>query len=213
LQLAVEHGYAVRWAMDTAHPRWIVRPALAASVAMEFQLRTGDALVWLDLLALERPLWSGVDRYTPTPSDPRRTVGNGRLDPRVPRNGRGVRPGALRRAGDLARGGLGGGAGAVSPRPANPAQGALCVWWIPQIPMEAFHVPVADLAQAKLLLDALADYDRFQFENRVKPDYCNAGGLLIFEDGDWSDWYDPESGDDFDTYMESRAIAAAEATP
>lgn len=84
-----------------------------------------------------------------------------------------------------------------------PAEGALRVWWIPQVPMKAFGRDVADLAQAKLLLETLADYDAFQFENKVKGDYCNAGGLMMFEDGEWSDWYDPETGDDFDIWMEN----------
>jgi hypothetical protein len=69
------------------------------------------------------------------------------------------------------------------------------VWWVPQIPMKAFHVSVANLAQAKLILKTLADYDRFQFENNVKPDYCNAGGLEVFRDGDWEEW-ESDDGDD-----------------
>lgn len=78
------------------------------------------------------------------------------------------------------------------------AEGSLQVWWIPQVPMKPFRVPVSDLAQAKLLLSTLANYDAFQFENNVKPDYCNAGGLEIFEDGAWTEWSndDGESIDD-----------------
>lgn len=83
----------------------------------------------------------------------------------------------------------------------HPAEGALRVWWIPQLPMKAFHRDVADLAQAKLLLETLADYDAFQFENNVKGDYCNVGGLQLFECGEWSDWYDPITGDDFDAWI------------
>lgn len=82
---------------------------------------------------------------------------------------------------------------------------ALRVWWVPQIPMPAFRVDVADLAQAKLLLDALADYDLFQLHHRIKPDFCNAGGLEVFEDGEWSDWYHPETGDDLDDHMRAQA--------
>lgn len=65
----------------------------------------------------------------------------------------------------------------------------LKVWWIPQIPMKRFEQRVPNLVAAKILLDALADYDRFQFENNIKPDYCNAGGLMEFEDEEWTDWY------------------------
>ena len=80
--------------------------------------------------------------------------------------------------------------------------GELRVWWIPQIPMNAFRVPVRSLREASLLLDVLAKYDIFQFENNVKPDYCNAGGLEVYDpdyaDGDisdesgWEEWHDLE---------------------
>lgn len=61
----------------------------------------------------------------------------------------------------------------------------LKVWWIPQIPMKAFEIHVNSLATAKVLLETLAEYDKFQFENNVKPDYCNAGGVCMMEDGEW----------------------------
>lgn len=79
--------------------------------------------------------------------------------------------------------------------------GALRIWWTPQIPMKAFEIDVPDLVTAGILLDTLGAYDAFQFENKVKGDYCNAGGLMILrEDGEWEDWEDPETFDDFDTY-------------
>jgi hypothetical protein len=97
-------------------------------------------------------------------------------------------------------------------RTAQPAkQGDLRVWWIPQVPMQAFYVPVADLAQATLILDMLAQYDLFQFKHRVKPDYSNAGGLQMFdESGEWTDWYDEDSGESFDEYRERLADDLAE---
>ena len=53
-------------------------------------------------------------------------------------------------------------------------------------------------------MDVLADYDKFQFENNIKPDYSNAGGLEIFENGEWPDWYDEATGeDDPREYLES----------
>lgn len=64
----------------------------------------------------------------------------------------------------------------------------LQVWWIPQVPGEPFVVPVANLIEAKLLLSALADYDKFQFARHIKPDYCNAGGLQIDRGEGWEDW-------------------------
>ncbi len=39
----------------------------------------------------------------------------------------------------------------------------LRVWWIPQVPMEAFRVPVESVEQACFLMETLAEYDRFQF--------------------------------------------------
>jgi hypothetical protein len=84
----------------------------------------------------------------------------------------------------------------------NPKKGDLRVWWIPQVPMKPFRVAVPDVKTAKLLLTTLADYDIFQYKNRIKPDYSNAGGLECFsqdDDGQWCDWYDEETGDDIDT--------------
>jgi hypothetical protein len=102
----------------------------------------------------------------------------------------------------------------------NPKNGDLIVWWIPQIPMKAFHYPVNSPQEAFILLDALAEYDLFQYENNVKPDYCNAGGLMVFDEelidetdeddiefGDselsngWSDWSCEFSGENMDYYL------------
>ena len=80
----------------------------------------------------------------------------------------------------------------------RPVKGDLRAWWIPQVPMAAFNVDVPDFKSASLILDTLADYDRFQFENNIKPDYCNVGGLSEFDGTDWFDWEDPETGDNFD---------------
>ncbi|MDO9068606.1 MAG: superinfection exclusion protein [Deltaproteobacteria bacterium] len=84
---------------------------------------------------------------------------------------------------------------------------SLRVWWIPQIPGKAFEWPVADLAQAALLLDALAAYDDFQFGENVKGDYCNTGGLQIFDGSDWVDWED-EDADGFDEWRDKQKAAA-----
>ena len=46
-------------------------------------------------------------------------------------------------------------------------------------------------------LYTLANYDLFQFENNIKPDYCNAGGLEEFNGKDWLEWED-EDGDNID---------------
>lgn len=79
----------------------------------------------------------------------------------------------------------------------------LQVWWVPQIPMKSFTVEVATVSEGVKILNVLGEYDMFQYENNVRPDYCNAGGLQQWEensDGEgnpgWCDWYDEETGDD-----------------
>jgi len=84
----------------------------------------------------------------------------------------------------------------------EPTHADLRLWWIPQIPMEQFHYPVPTVEVAIYLWDCLAKYDLFQYEKKVKPDYSNAGGLEVFEDNEWTDWFDEETGEDFDEYRE-----------
>jgi hypothetical protein len=72
----------------------------------------------------------------------------------------------------------------------------LKLWWVPQVPMKAFEVELSSLAEGVKLLDVLADYDLFQYENRVKPDYSNMGGIVMLEDGEWVDWFDEATGED-----------------
>jgi len=82
----------------------------------------------------------------------------------------------------------------------DPVEGDLRVWWCPQVPMKSFHVPVESPEEAIKMIDALARYDLFQYNNNIKPDYANAGGLEVFEDGEWVEWYDPETGEDIDEW-------------
>ena len=72
--------------------------------------------------------------------------------------------------------------------------GKLRVWWIPQVPMDPFYQEVNSVEEGTLLLETLAKYDAFQYENKIKPDYCNTGGLQEFDEKDknWCDWYDEE---------------------
>ncbi len=76
----------------------------------------------------------------------------------------------------------------------------LRIWWIPQVPMPAFRKEVATLLEAKLLLVTLAQYDIFQLAYNIKPDYCNAGGLEMYDEDDheWYDWEHPETGEDIE---------------
>jgi hypothetical protein len=91
-----------------------------------------------------------------------------------------------------------------------PNKGDLKVWWIPQVPMNnPFEYPVKSPEEAAILCDALAKYDLFQHENNIKPDFSNAGGLVVYDldsDGEgkpgWVDWY-TEDDDDFDCFMDA----------
>jgi hypothetical protein len=90
----------------------------------------------------------------------------------------------------------------------------LKVWWIPQVPMTTpFEVQVDTMEEAALLIRVLAEYDKFKFERRIKPDYANTGGVMELVDGDdegesgWYDWYDDLTGNDFDTWLEQRGTS------
>ena len=86
------------------------------------------------------------------------------------------------------------------PSPKAPNEGDLRVWWIPQVPGESFIVYVDTIDEGRKVCEILAEYDLFQFNKNVKPDYSNAGGVQVYEaDGnggiDWFDAYNDE-GDD-----------------
>jgi hypothetical protein len=82
----------------------------------------------------------------------------------------------------------------MSTGPSTPSIKKFRVWHIPQIPMNAFYVEVPDIETAKVVATLLADYDRFQFENKIKPDYANASGLETLIDGEWEEWSSEEDG-------------------
>jgi hypothetical protein len=86
----------------------------------------------------------------------------------------------------------------------EPKKGDLRVWWIPQVPSSnPFVVDVANIPQGVFVMMVLAEYDQYQLDNDIKPDYCNAGGLSIYSDdcdgegnAGWESWTDEETGDD-----------------
>ncbi len=75
----------------------------------------------------------------------------------------------------------------------------LRVWWIPQVgSSNSFYIPVKSVEEGKKVMDLLAAYDMFQLQNNIKPDFCNVGGLQMFVDGEWEDWYLETEDDYFD---------------
>ncbi len=77
----------------------------------------------------------------------------------------------------------------------KPKEGDLAVKWYPQIPCKPFVVQVRTVDEGARLLAILGDYDAFQFKHRIKGDYANAGALVVFEDGEWCEYSDPETGE------------------
>lgn len=86
------------------------------------------------------------------------------------------------------------------------------VWHCPQVPCPMFTVEAPDYAEAKRLQNALADYDLFQLNNNIKPDYCNASGVQIYQhdltDEDLVEmgledrWVDIDGVDDLNEYFD-----------
>lgn len=79
----------------------------------------------------------------------------------------------------------------------TPKEGSLRVWHIPQIPGKPFKVAVSSPEEGHKVLAILSNYDIFQLENNIKPDFSNAAGLEVFTDGEWIDW-DNEDGKNVD---------------
>lgn len=86
----------------------------------------------------------------------------------------------------------------------------LRVWWVPQVGSgcKPFYIPVQSVEEAKKVMDILAVYDAYQLQNNIKPDYCNVGGLEMYnsETGEYEDWYietEDNYFDNADDYVES----------
>lgn len=79
----------------------------------------------------------------------------------------------------------------------------LRVWAIPQVgmPGNAFRWPVESVAEGANLLDALAQYDLYQYMHHIKPDYANAMGLEMYNEevDEWEDWYYEDEENYFDS--------------
>jgi hypothetical protein len=80
----------------------------------------------------------------------------------------------------------------------------------PQIPCEPFEVEVTSVEEGVKIMKVLAQYDIFQFEQKIKPDYSNATVLCKFdeEENEWVNWETEEDEeeyfDDPEEYLESK---------
>lgn len=65
-------------------------------------------------------------------------------------------------------------------------------WYIPQVPMKAFEAERGTAEEAQAALDLITDFSIFEFDNKVKPDYSDAGGVVVWDEyeQEWID-YDP----------------------
>ena len=70
--------------------------------------------------------------------------------------------------------------------------GDLRVYWFVNPPSTPKHYPVKSPEEAKAKLDKLAQRDL-----RDSSVFDNAGGLQVYEEGEWTEWYD-ENGNDID---------------
>lgn len=91
------------------------------------------------------------------------------------------------------------------------------VWWIPQVGAtdSVFYIPVKSAEEAKKFMDVLSAYDCFQYNHGIKSDYCNAGGVQVWDEKaqEWNDWYyeDEDSFfEDVDEYCEEKSAIANE---
>lgn len=80
-------------------------------------------------------------------------------------------------------------------------KGDLRVWWVPPAQSKLFRVPVKSIDEAKLILNTLTEYNLFLFHTGIQSGYSNAGGLEIFDGDDWTDLYDPDTGDCIDDLL------------
>lgn len=69
------------------------------------------------------------------------------------------------------------------------------VWYIPQVPMQPFEVECETAEQAQDALDLITNFSIFEFENKVKPDYSDAGGVEKWDETD-QEWFDYDESDD-----------------
>lgn len=102
----------------------------------------------------------------------------------------------------------------------KPQPGDYQVWYIPQIPMPAFRATLprntgvweklTDLEVAEIaaeIANLLGEFSLYEYENRVKPDYTDAGGVARIQSvvGDKVDTIDV----DWDAEVQYAAEVAA----
>ena len=75
------------------------------------------------------------------------------------------------------------------------------VWYIPQVPMKSFDVEVENVEQAVKLYETIVKFSIFEFKNRIKPDYSDAGWIQYYNE-EIEDWEDLEGLDWYEDWEE-----------
>lgn len=63
------------------------------------------------------------------------------------------------------------------------------MWYIPQMPMKAFEFKTDTSAEALAALDLITDFSIFEYDNNVKPDYCDMSGISQWDETE-QEWFD-----------------------
>ena len=68
---------------------------------------------------------------------------------------------------------------------------------------ETYYKEVHTPEEAKIMIDAIADFVNFKVDEGIFPEHCSAAGLEYYdeEEKEWFTWYD-EDGYDFDEHFD-----------
>jgi len=66
------------------------------------------------------------------------------------------------------------------------------IWWREIEPQTLYYVPVRNIQEAVIVFAQFVC-------NGLQKDWSNAGGLEVYRNGEWEEWYD-EDGEDIDFY-------------
>jgi hypothetical protein len=64
-------------------------------------------------------------------------------------------------------------------------------WYIPQVPMHPFEVERPTAVEAQAALDLITNFSIFEFDNNIKPDYSDAGGVEEWDEAA-QEWFDAD---------------------
>jgi len=93
------------------------------------------------------------------------------------------------------------------PKPPPPVNGELIlgmvyrVWWMNNPPNKPLHVVCTSLGAAMDVIQLLVAHDLYLGSECGLDELTNMGGMEVFREGDWHEWYS-KGGEDIMQYME-----------